>query len=1069
MISIFFGKTSDDCAQDMFSHLKQNGEKTCHYVFVVPDRMTVIAEKQVFERLNIESTCNIEVLTLSRLFSKLVHNKTIISKTASCMILQKILKDEKDNLKCFNKNIDSDLAEVIFGTISQFKSCKVNFDEVAVKNGDKLLEDKLSDIYLIYAKYERFLRDNQLFDALDKLNFLSDAVKNSEFIRNSSFYFCGFDGLTMQGYEIVSSICEFAKDFNFALTQAGNSPNGHIYNENFTANILNILKNKKNNVFYHTESRQGQSKFLQENLFCYSPSCEKISKSDVEISQAKDFREEVLYCSLKIKKMIMSEGLSFNDFIVAVPNLAQKKQVIDDVFSKFDFNFYLDTTEDFKNSVVFRFIKNSIDLFKENFSIKSVLTFLKNPLLMLPSEKIDDFEDYAIKFNLEDLYEIKSSRAENSLFFENFDLIRKLLFEMTEKIAEDLINAKNFSDYILIFKKLCENARIEEKIKEFCKRFADENNLKQARIFEQYYDVFLFTLDELENILGSVSCDFKTFSSTLLSGLSIAKISTTPLSIDAIMVGDTSTSFFEKRKVLFVLGANEESFPKSFVDYGIISDDDIKNLSEKYKLEPSIFELNKKEQFKAYELLLKPTEKLFLSYNFLEGEKSKVLIDISKMFLLEEKGKFAPLSFKRFNDCDFLTKNCDVSVAKSNLTSDIRAICDGVLDKDKEINSLYASLKGFLEDDFTQNFNFENRIKIKQNLFFTKNTTSVSQVESYMTCPFLHFATRGLKLATKDEGKLERNYIGLIMHEIAREVLGEIALPQEEKLVRTETEKAYKKVVSKDDYKSFLSSVSNRTLFINLKNEAKKFILALNEQAKHSKFVPKFLEERFSDNGRIKGLKIPCKGKTLRLVGQVDRIDVSGDYFRIVDYKTGDVDTSLRELFFGKKIQLEAYLKVCENSLKLKPAGAYYLPVKGGFSDEKTTLQKKYQLKGNTLESFEVACLSDDRFEKEALDSDILEVKFKLQKDEKVKGGYSKVVSEKDLQNFGNYAIKLTQKACEDINTLDITPFPLVITSKDICEKCLFSGLCRFDKAFSNCKRNVKMKISKEDFEEEEK
>ncbi|NCB48268.1 MAG: hypothetical protein EOM55_01365 [Clostridia bacterium] len=1069
MTSIFFGKTSDDCFFDMFMHLKQNGEKTRHYVFVVPDRMTVIVEKQIFERLNIESTCNIEVLTLSRLFSKLVHNKTIISKTASCMILQKILKDEKDNLKCFNRNADADLAQVIFGTISQFKSCKVSFDEVLVKNTDKLLEDKLSDIALIYRKYETFLRENNLFDALDKLTFLLEAVKDSDYIKNSCFYFCGFDGLTMQGYEIVSNISKFALDFNFGLTQAESSLNGHIYNENFTSNIINILKNKKNNVFYHSEKRTGQSKFLQENLFCFSPACQKLEKSNVELFKAKDFKEEVLYCALNIKKMIMKEGFSFDDFIVAVPNLADKKLIIDDVFSKFNFNFYLDTSEEFKDSVVFRLIKNSLDLFVENFSIKSVLTFLKNPLLMLERDELDDFEDYAINFNLQDSYEIRSSHIFNSIFFEKFGKIRDFLFEKTEKVTESFKEAKTFSDYIITFKLLFENLFLKEKISHFCEKFTLNNDLKQARIFEQYYDKFILILDELEDILGNVSCDFKTFSSTLLSGFSVVKISTTPLSIDSIVVGDTSTSYFEKRKILFVLCANEQDFPKTFVDCGIISDDDIKNLSEKYKLEPSIFELNKKERFKAYELLLKPTEKLFLSYNFLSGEKSKILSDISNMFVIEENGKFAPLAFKNFGECDFLTKNCEFSVAKSNLTSDIRAVCDGVLDKNDKLNTLYESLKDKLEKNYIDNFNFKNEIKLKENLFFMKNTTSVSQVENFMTCPFLHFASRGLKLASKDEGKLERNFIGLILHEIAREVLGKVSLPQDENFVKNETNIAYEKVVAKDEYMSFQFSISNKILFKNLKNEAEKFLLALNEQAKHSKFVPKYLEERFSENGKIKGLKIPCKDKTLSLVGQVDRIDIAGDYFRIVDYKTGDVDTNLRELFFGKKIQLESYLKVCENSLRLKPAGAYYLPVKGGFSDEKTTLQKKYQLKGNTVDSFEVACLSDDRFEKDALDSDILEVKFKLQKEEKVKGGYSKVVSEKDLHNFGNYAVKLIEKACDDIRTLNITPFPLVISSKDPCEKCIFSGLCRFDKSFGNCKRNVKLKISKENFEEEEK
>ncbi len=1068
MIQLFFGRTSDDVTDEMLVHLKQVAQQSAHYIFVVPDRMTVIAEKRIFERLGIESTCNIEVLTLSRLFSKLVKDKAIISKSASCMILQKMLRDERENLLCFNKNPDADLAQVMFGTISQFKSCKVNFSEVAVKSGDKLLENKLHDIALVYQNYEKFLRQNGFFDSLDKLNFLLQTVKDNDYIRTSSFYFCGFDGLTMQGYEIVRAVASSSASCSFGLTHAGVAKNSHIYNDNFTANILSLFKDHKVEIFYNKNDSDlsEQQAFLKDNLFCFSPSCMKIKDSEIELNECKDFNEEVLSCAVKIKKMIMEQGFNFNDFLVAVPNLESRKNVIDDIFSKFDFNFYLDTSEKFSETVAFRFIKNATDLILENFSIKSVLTFLKNPLLQLSKEQLDDFEDYAIKYNVMDRYELKIIKAENCEFYENFNIVRKFLFDKTLKFSSKIEEAKTFKDHIACFVALLDDCEIKGKIDEFIARFYAQNDIKTARIFEQYYDIILNCFEELEEVLGEESCDFKTFISTIYSGLESVKISTTPLSINAVVVGDASGSFFERRRVMFVLGGIEKDFPKTFTDCGIISDDDIKNLSEKYKLEPSIFELNKKERFKAYELLLKPKQKLFLSYNYLDGEKSKIYDDISKMFLLEEGGKFAPLSFNTFERLDFLTKNCDLFVAKSNLTLSLRGLCDGVFFPSGDTASLQSSLQNFLGENYTQNFNFENKIVLKYSPFFNSKTTSVSQVESFMTCPFLHFAQRGLKLAIKDEGKLQRNFIGNIFHELAKIVLIKLKMPTEESVVKTTTEKMFDEIISKEEYAGILFSEANKILFKNMRREAVKFTLALNEQARHSRFVPTYFEERFSEQGKIQGVKIPCAKREISLVGQVDRVDVAGDYFRIIDYKTGDTNTSLAELFFGKKIQLHAYLKVCERSLKLISAGAYYLPIKGGFSDEKSTIQKKYQLKGSTLDDFELACISDDRFCGEAVDSDIVELKFKLQKGEKIPSGYSKVATKKDIQNFGDYAMKLIAKACDDIDKLDITPCPLVLV-KDPCKTCVYSALCRFDRTLQNTKREVKAKISKENFEEQ--
>ena len=85
------------------------------------------------------------------------------------------------------------------------------------------------------------------------------------------------------------------------------------------------------------------------------------------------------------------------------------------------------------------------------------------------------------------------------------------------------------------------------------------------------------------------------FFSTLQSGINASKLSTPPISTNCVFVGDCSQSFFENKKLMIILDASEQEFPKTTIDCGLISDDDIEKLSEKYKLEPSISEINKKE------------------------------------------------------------------------------------------------------------------------------------------------------------------------------------------------------------------------------------------------------------------------------------------------------------------------------------------------------------------------------------------------------------------------------------------------------------------------------------------
>ena len=179
MSNIFFGKTNVDCAVGIIEQLKKNFNlnKKAHHIVIVPDRISVLTEINIFNALNIESTCNIEVLTLSRLASRVAVDIDVISKTSSCMILQKLLKDNKKDLKCFNKKQDIDLANTLFETISQFKSCRIAVEDIFVNNSNKLLEDKLRDIALLYSKYQTYLKDKGLFDSLDRLDFVVEKIK----------------------------------------------------------------------------------------------------------------------------------------------------------------------------------------------------------------------------------------------------------------------------------------------------------------------------------------------------------------------------------------------------------------------------------------------------------------------------------------------------------------------------------------------------------------------------------------------------------------------------------------------------------------------------------------------------------------------------------------------------------------------------------------------------------------------------------------------------------------------------------------------------------------------------
>ena len=1052
MTNIFFGKTNEDCLCSLLLELKKNYSlANSHHVFVVPDRMSVICEKRIFEFLGIESTCNIEVLTLSRLASRIAYSGKIISRTTSVMLLQKILskfqRAEEKKLKCFTSKSSIDLADSIYGTISQFKSCGISPEDVCINTEDEFLKNKLYDIALLYKEYESQLRELGIFDSMDRLGMAISEIKNKAFIKNTNFYVSNFDSFTYQGYEMMREIASNCKHFNIGIANSDNPANNHIYNQNYVQNILTMTK--KPNVFYANEQNSGDFKFIQDNLFSFSLKSVLSQNDNLCLFEGQNLEQELEWACSHIKNKIINENYSASDFFISIPNLDDSKHLAQKVLSKYGFDFYVDCSENFYDSILVRFVKSFFEFIDEK-SAQSIINLIKNPLFDIDFDKIEDFEDYVLKYNLENFYDVQRVSVQDE-FYQNFEVVRSKLLGFEDAILE-FEKASTYEEFSALTQKLLENLQIFEKIQTFVQNFAQSQNLYEARIFSQFYNSFIELLQNILSVLGKENCDKKEFLETLLCGCQAVNLSSTPLSIDAIFVGDSSASFYERRKIGFILDCSESHFPHQVTDCGMISDSDIDALSEKYKLEPSIAQINKKERFKAFELLLTPSEKLFVSYNVESGERSKIFSDLSQMFLQKNGTSFCPIKINKFSDSPFDIQNASFDIAKFNLTLGVRSVLDGEKEYTKEDEILYSSLKNFLPKNYAQNFTYKNKPKLTTNIFFPKESTSVSQIETFMKCPFLHFVQKGLKLKEKEEGILSVLDVGTFMHAIAENLLKKVELPIDENVLEQKVKEIFDEEIAKSKYASLSSNSINQTIIKNLLDEAKRFSMALNNQSKVSSFKPTYFEARFDDSKTIKSLKIKSQNKIISLTGSIDRIDVFKDYFRIIDYKTGSCSLSLEELFFGKKIQLEAYVKTVENSLNLKPAGFYYQPLPNAFGNDKTSIQKLYRLKGATLEDSEIIFASDNSLS-DGESSDVINVR--INKDGSFKKEGISLLSSSEISKMSSYSLNLIKKACDDIQTLDITPFPV----SSICKNCAYKTLCRFDENFGNSIRDIKGEI----------
>ena len=107
MLNIYYGRESIDKDKFIFDRIRQDGAAFCgQTILLVPDQYTLEAEQQAFRHLEAGGLMDVEVLSFSRLGSRLIGElggarQTFIDKYGRHMILSRIAREHREQLQVF--------------------------------------------------------------------------------------------------------------------------------------------------------------------------------------------------------------------------------------------------------------------------------------------------------------------------------------------------------------------------------------------------------------------------------------------------------------------------------------------------------------------------------------------------------------------------------------------------------------------------------------------------------------------------------------------------------------------------------------------------------------------------------------------------------------------------------------------------------------------------------------------------------------------------------------------------------------------------------------------------------
>lgn len=1067
-------ETDNGAMQEALSLLAKTAKHSReNFIVVVPETKTLFAERFLLDEIEDHAFANIFIFSFNRLLKKIQTIKKLpLSRQGGVMIVRNIILKNQDNLVCYKKTAKTaGFAEKIYETIQQLKSSGVSPEEI-FEAGNKLssaLKIKLADISLIYREYENYIGENMI-DLNDRLEMLEKETENSDFIKKSHMFVVGFDSLTSNMVSVVKNFVKTAKSVTVSASFLHpNRKNAHISdNEVFShfkkiADDLHIAYVPK----FRSVKKAKDFETLKNNLYSY-PIVHQPWHGGVEIFGSPSVQEECKVVASKIKESVLRGKRRYGEIYCFLAN-PEEETFLTEKLDDFGVPYFVSMPYPEESHQFYIFIKSIFSIAKKNLDSEEVVKFARNNLLFFESEKVDDFENYVLKYGTSYTRFLKPFEygKDNMERLENAEEIRQKIVDVFYDFVENVSGKQKTSEIVDALFNFFEKFEMQDKLEKLSLVQESFGETREALATKQVFEKATEVLQMLSQFLGEQNMTLDEFYSLLISGLEADDISLLPLGVDEVQIVLSPDSIY-KAKDLYILGASDGSFPKREMDLGLISDGEIVSLEgiNQKKIEPTIRSINRRERFKTYQLLLS-AEHLCIGFSehHANGEETKMssLVGmIASLFTIDGEEMEIPQIYDVFNPYTTDFENLLYSLgSKENairfLAEYVSKYRNGALGISIEtISKLYHLLENDIDENLKkqiEQINIEKEYETLENankLFFKNGTTSISELESYFSCPFKHFVNYGLRLKERELSSMKALDVGDILHAVAEQFMNH-AVKNSKIQVEQFAKNTLRKVLSNEKY----SEEDNVILIKILEKEVVRLCTALYDEMQSSAFKTICTEEWFGGkSGKFSGIEL-CKNPKVEIVGKIDRIDKTilengKQYYRIIDYKTGKIEANPADIYYGKKLQLAVYLDAIKDK-KMQPSGVLYFPIHNDYADSKEKIDEAYKCKGFILKDKDVVLKMDKTLGLENPKSKFIGVEISTKK-ENVKNGIielknsSSLVGEDEIESISSYAIELSKKAVQEILQGFIKPTPFKKSSEVACEYCPFANVCGISK-----------------------
>lgn len=1070
MLRIILGISGSGKSSKILEEIKfraKNGKKS---LLIVPEQFTSSTEKRIFSVLGNSLSGYVESYSFSSFSEHILQQYggaaiPTLSEAGRAVLVKRAIESLGDKVVYYSRHRKKiTFCQMAAETINELKSAGLDgqlLAELASKIDDQ--NGKLNELSLILSSYEALLANNAM-DPGDRVKLAAEQLQ-PDGLSDTSVFVDEFDTFNVPKRILLRRLMEVT-DVTVALCADSLDDYDHgtglFSGAKDVASELCRLAHQagvsvQKPILMKKDLRHAEGSALQLlNQILIDNECVSVSqKGEITLYKATDRDDEIRMVAAAIRHNV-EHGVPYGKMAVICRNAKDYLSSVQYRFEMADIPLFFDEPVTPENTAPARAIKAAIEILRRGISTDSVLGLIKTGLCKISESEQCALENYAYTWKLTTSdWCTPFTRAPSGYDGDpehNDDEILRLAedarLNVIPAVEEYIKCAKNKKAmeisrqiYFLLIKLGADSC-----LNELSYKLKLERGIPAAEKVIREWNIAVDLLNQIGLLLGEDKITAAEYSEIFTLLLRSSDVGNIPEMQNSVIFTTAGRMRLDDIQVCFILGLSEGKFPELPGETGLLTHRDRDSLIQSGIKMPDCFENRLiREKICFYKALTVAKKKIWLSWPGGNGgtELSNALSNVIASFSPQP-----PV-------IDILDLTGTPAMAIDELgrrwfdtDSEIAATLYEALQQ----NSESARQLKTIHQTVIQNEPVVTRKKELEQIIGKSLRISPSKVEKFYTCRFAYFLQYVLHVRPRHKAELSPNQSGSLVHWVLEKSLRRY--PGQEFCILQPAQIHTLASTLTDEYVSQnMPNQSERFCYLldRLKTTIAELLLYLQKDISQSQFEPVSFEQTIgNDEGAIQPVSLQTQdGHQIKVIGTIDRVDAfrrgEQTWIRVVDYKTGDKNFKLDEVYCGLDCQMLLYLfTLTRNGKNIfhnpAPAGVLYL-----MADPAPKLQLRDEAEKEKVFRLD-GILIDDISVLHAMDKDCkgLFIPLSFNKDGSPRTS-KKLADLSKLGRIQEHIDKLIVDMASELFNGKIDAEPLCPAGKCPCDYCDYITVCRHE------------------------